>query len=62
MRDAARKEAVEAGWPDDTIHLEYVMNTAELVLYDNCEVAIARYGKTHSEEYSDARHVPDGAR
>ena len=53
MLEAARREAAEAGWPDDHVHFEYFKNTNEIDDYSTFEVALARSALTVT--------VPSGA-
>ncbi len=46
MLEAARREAAEAGWPDDHVHFEYFKNTTEIDDSSTFEVALARSALT----------------
>ena len=46
MLEAARREAAEAGWPDDHVHFEYFKNTNEIDDSSTFEVALARSALT----------------
>ena len=53
MLEAVRREAAEAGWPDDHVHFEYFKNTNEIDDSSTFEVALARSALTLT--------VPSGA-
>ena len=46
MLEATRREASEAGWPDDAVHFEYFKNTTEIDDSSTFEVALARSALT----------------
>ncbi|MDE0655500.1 MAG: Rieske 2Fe-2S domain-containing protein [Acidimicrobiaceae bacterium] len=46
MLEAARREAADAGWPDDHVHFEYFKNTTEIDDSSTFEVALARSALT----------------
>ena len=46
MLEAARREAAEAGWPDEHVHFEYFKNTTEIDDSSTFEVALARSALT----------------
>ena len=46
MLEAVRREAAEAGWPDDAVHFEYFKNTTEIDDSSTFEVALARSALT----------------
>ena len=46
MLEATRREASEAGWPDETVHFEYFKNTTEIDDSSTFEVALARSALT----------------
>ena len=46
MLEAVRREASEAGWPDDAVHFEYFKNTTEIDDSSTFEVALARSALT----------------
>lgn len=53
MLEAVRREAAEAGWPDDRVHFEYFKNPTEIDDSSTFEVALARSALTVT--------VPSGA-